>query len=341
MEKNNSQASFLDSKIYEFPEELFKESLRFSRLAPSITFNYQQLLGRIEKYFHELMKAENPKDDSWQDKMKPLLEELLVMSKNENSGDVFKSVLAEVLHVFRIFTEHRGYGANEGASRDVDTMLNNPEFQIPDTGVIVLENFVTRNLPKVVELCKKQNIDLSRIRVIAPRSVLLAQLMKLDPEKRKAFEEACSALHEDQFISKFVGHSRDLKIEEPVAVWIGPRALAISPQDQYESVQETVDSYMDVIRGRVSRLVIGGIAMLSMAGSAEHTATQVEEKVTPTRKLLKLTGVSQAVCAAILEALMTEGSVSYVGEGVFNPEKFDPQYAGKMVEGLIVRRVNA
>ena len=131
-----------------------------------------------------------------------------------------------VFNVHRVLTGFRGYGANDAPSSDVEACFGDG-FEIPEEGVIVVDRFVTRNLPKIVEILEARGVDLSRLRVRCPSLLLAAQLYDMNEEKKAEFVEVVSKLNADQFLIEDEGSCHDISLSEgeDIAVHFTPRTL--------------------------------------------------------------------------------------------------------------------
>lgn len=129
---------------------------------------------------------------------------------------------------FRFDTATRGYESSGAASSDVERCFND-QLTIPETGAIVVDLFVTKNLPEIIKKCESLKIDLSRIVVRAPELLLAAQLKNMDAAKKTEFTEACAKLKESQFMITGGDSVLQMPFPEKVAVWFGPRLLPIAP----------------------------------------------------------------------------------------------------------------
>ncbi|MBU2524206.1 hypothetical protein KKG71_03355 [Patescibacteria group bacterium] len=296
--------SFLDSGIYQNPQEAFDEVIARLNLGEEVT-----------AYLNQVLCSDNFKDDLYQEAIRPILEALLKQGKKKEAGLLF--------NIHRTLTEFRGYGANDKASNDVAACFGN-DFEIPEQGLIVVDFFVTRNLPAIVKICEERQVDLSRIRVCVPKAILAAQLMQMSEEKKAEFEGLCSKLQENQFVIGDVNHNADIALDGDVAIWFSPRTMPITPRLHAETEEDTITNYCDWFKERVSNVVTGGSLYANLAYSEEWQPLGVE--VTEgQRKLAKLTGMSRSVAAKIAELLVDELNFSQLGKAVFRPADVDPE----------------
>ncbi len=315
--------NFLNSDLYKFPEKEFWES--FNELEFIID---EEVFKSIEAYFHQIITEENPRDDTWQEEFEGILKEVLYEIKYDKDAKEFAGL---IFNLHRIFTEFRGYAANDKASSDVDAAFK--DLEVTDEGVILVDFFVTRNLPAIIKRCEEKNIDLSRIRIAVPKIILAAQLMKMNEEKRQEFETACAKLTEDQFLttkgdSKIAMHNADIKNEDQIALWFAPRTMAITPKLQAETEEETITNFVNYFKGKIKKVVDGGEIFANLAFSDEFKPLQLE-KTNGNRKLTKLTGISRDVAVAIVEMLQEEGFEYIPKKGAedssFNPSEVNPE----------------
>lgn len=290
--------SFLDSDIYQNPRKAFDEVI--NRLN----------MGRAFKaYLDQVLISDNPKDDSHQEAVKSILEALLAEGRKEEAGLVF--------NIHRTLTRFSGYGANDKASSDVEACFGE-DFEIPERGLIVVDFFVTRNLPAIIEICEKRGIDLDRIRVCVPKAILAAQLMQMTGEKKSEFEKACSKLRESQLVVEDVNHNADIAVGDDIAIWFSPRVMPITPRLHADTEVATIDRYCAWFTEKVRNVVRGGRVYANLAYSEEWKPLGVE--VTGERKsLTKLLGMSRSVAAKIAELFVNELNFRRLREGEFAP----------------------
>lgn len=294
---------FLESDLYQNPRQAFDVAVAKLDLGN----------GAIA-YFNQLLASDDSKSDTYQKSVKPILENLLKAGNPEEAGLLF--------NIHRILTEFSGYGANENVSDDVVACFGK-DFEIPEQGLIVVDFFVTRNLPKIIEVCKERGIDLSRIRVCAPKAILAVQLMKMTDEKRAEFEQACLALNEDQFIVPDVNHNADITVDGLVAIWFSPRTMPITPKLHAETEKATIENFCGWFREKISTVVQGGRAYANLAYSNEHHELFVEE-FAGKRLLTRLPGISKATAREIMNCLVAELGFVYLGKGTFDPDSVNP-----------------
>lgn len=314
-----SQIPFLESEIYEYPQRVLNEALQELGMSDDT---------EIQEYLLTVLKNDDKRGEQHQGKMSQILQQLIERGEKEKAGLMF--------NIHRVLTEFEGYGANDKASSDVKACFS-PEHPIPDNGVIIVDFFVTRNLPEIIEMCENRGIDLSRIRVHAPRAILALQLMQLTGERRMQFEGACEKLAADQFRAPGVYHVGDIQNEEPVAIWFSPRTMPIYPRLHAETQAQTIQNYMLEFRNRALNIVEGGriFANLAFSSSWQPLAVERENK---TRPLTKLTGISEIVATQCVIVLFGEGLVPVNSESEatdFNPITRNPRIDhGKQAKNL-------
>src|SRR5690606_23582042 len=116
-----------------------------------------ELRGEFDGYLAQVQSEDsNPKDPEHQNRVYSILQKLI------ESGE--KDMALLIYNIHRTFTGYRGYDANDSATSDIDRAFG-AELNIPDEGVILVEYFVTRNLPAIVEALKVRGVDLKRLRV--------------------------------------------------------------------------------------------------------------------------------------------------------------------------------
>jgi hypothetical protein len=299
---------FLDSEIYQNPRQAFGEVIEGLNWGDEFREEFKSYLGQI-------FCSSDPKHETWQDGIKSFLESLLEEGRTEQAGLLF--------NIHRILTKFRGYDPNDKASSDVEACFGE-NFDIPEEGSIVVDFFVTRNLPKVVEMLEKRGIDLDRVRVCAPKAILAAQLMGMSPEKREEFRNACGKLKEDQFIIEDVSHNADIDLREDIAVWFSPRTMPITPKLHQASEQATIQMYQYWFADKVSNVVDGGRIYANLAYSEDWKPLEVEV-AEGRRTLTKLTGISRNVAVEIAKLLVDEFGFSQIGKDEFSPSDVDPE----------------
>jgi hypothetical protein len=226
-----------------------------------------------------------------------------------------------IFNIHRVFTKFRGYGANETASTDVDPCFGD-KFEIPDEGVIVIDRFVTRNLPKIVKILEDRNVDLGRLRVRCPRMLLAAQFSAMghakfidkkdDPDKRNNFIAAASKLRSDQFLIEDVASSHDIPIEEQIAVHFTPRTLPFRLNWHWEgenAEENTIEHYCNWVREEVSRLVPGGRVFMNVTKVDDFESLEI--KIHPParaggRELTKPTQQISSNCSIALRTCLAD-----------------------------------
>lgn len=324
MNESQPPKTFLESTIYKDPKAALQEVA--DRLLGSLD---GELKGQLEAYLQQAVSYANPKDPTHQTALKPILEGLLSQGKKEEAGLIF--------NIHRILTEFAGYGSSERASSDVDSCFDE-KLEIPRTGVIVVDFFATRNLPKIVQMCEARKIDLGRIKVCVPKGILAAQLVKMSVEKREEFEAACAKLSEDQFVIDDANHNGDIKVDGPVAIWFSPRTMPIYPRLHAETEAETIENYRTEFGDRARQVVEGGRIYANLAYSEEFTPLAVE--VTKgKRDLTKLNGMSKNVAVAVMKLLLDELGFETLGRGEFDPAGVDPNIDhAKLATELHVRK---
>lgn len=314
-----------ESPMWTDPKKALGEALQILELEEG-----DPLKDQIRSYLKDVTESENPKDVSHQNAMKGILDALVERGEREKAGALF--------NVHRVLTEFAGYSANEQASSDVDECFSE-RFEIPQDGRIIVDFFITRNLPRIIEICEQRGIDLKRIRVHVPKSVLAAQLIKLTPEKKEAFQKACEKLSEDQFRIEDVPHNGDIATDESVAIWLSPRTLAIYPRLHGENEAQMVQNFSNEYAKRARQLVPGGRMFANLAFSDEWT--QFGAEITEgKRHLAKLHGVSKNAATGIVTTLTSEG-MRYIGKGNFDPNSVNSKIDhSKMANELHFMRVS-
>ncbi len=320
--KTRESTAFLQGELYEDPKATFRKALE------SLGMGDDQ---EIQGYLQRVLGSSDAKNNDHQQAIRPILERLIATGEKEKAGLLF--------NIHRLLTEFAGYGVNEKASSDVDACFAE-NSEIPDEGMILVDFFVTRNLPKIMSICEKRGIDISRIRVHAPRALLALQIMLMSDEKRTEFEEACGKLTESQFRTQDVYHVGDTQTDEQVAIWFSPRTMPIHPRLHAETESETVENYIEEFRAKVANVVPGGRIYANLAFSEMWQPLQVETE-TKKRALTKLTGISREVATRIVSTLLTEGFSPVAGPEVeeFNPADRNANTDhGKLAQELYLKR---
>lgn len=292
-----------ESPMWTDPKKALGEALQILELEEG-----DPLKDQIRSYLKSVAESESPKDDSHQNAMKVILDVLVERGEREKAGALF--------NIHRVLTEFAGYSANEQASSDVDECFSE-KFEVPKDGAIIVDFFIARNLPRIIEICEQRGIDLKRIRVHVPKSILAAQLIKLTSEKKEAFRKACEKLSENQFRIEDVLHNGDIASDESVAIWFSPRTLAIYPRLHGESEAQMVQNFSNEYAKRAKQLVPGGRMFANLAFSDEWTPFNAEF-TEGKRHLIKLTGVSKNAAKEVITSLELLG-MRYIGKGDFDP----------------------
>jgi hypothetical protein len=326
-----------EKKVFKEPNKALIESLEAMNLGVDLE-------GEIRSYLQVVWTA-NPDDSGVK---APELQERMLCILQRMIAEGRKTEAEAIFNMHRTLTEYMGYGANEEASSDVDNCFGE-KFEIPNDGLIVVDSFVTRNLPKIVKICEERGVDLRRIRVRCPRIVLAAQLMRMNDAKRAEMEEVLAKLDGSQFLVENVAspHNRELGNEQ-IGVHFTPRTLPIRPGwHEKSSVSEngatlsgeylTTQHYVGWVRNEVARLVPGGRVFMNITVvpefSDELTVSMEQGK---RRALVKLVQqISDAVADKILLTLREAGME------VLDGDKFGPISGydhNKIVQGLHVRK---
>lgn len=285
----------------------------------------ESLTASINDYFESYFRIGNPKDDALQRQIEPILNALIALGKKEEAGSLF--------NIHRVYTQFRGYSPNDNYSFDViderETQIIegcfDGIFEIPKEGVILIDLFACRNLPKIIEILEEREVDLSRIRVRIPQGFLAAQLITSNQEKIREIEIAFGKLNEDQYLIEDVDHVGDIDIEEDVGIWFSPRAMAIYPKLHAETKEETIDNFREVFGNMAKKVVDGGRIFAPWAFSDEHRPLEarfVEEK--GKRNLTRIPGISENVAIAVAEVL-SESGMWPINESKYNPAIVDSE----------------
>ncbi len=322
--------------VFENPRKALIESLDATKVRyGSEIRQYLQLL------WNEAPDSADAKDPNLQEKMADILKGMIKIGCAAPAEAVF--------NMHRVFTEYRGYGANEKASDDVEACFGE-KFEIPETGVIVVDTFVTRNLPKIVEICEARKVDLGRIRVRCPRIVLAAQLMTMGPGKKAQMEQVLSKLDKSQFLVEDANspHNTEIPGSSGIAVHFTPRTLpfrlewhekAHVPEGKKEEVHgEVLTSlhYMDWVHEEVAQIIPGGRVFMNIAVVPKFEPLGVEMEKGKSRTLVRpVQQITRYVAECIVRTLKS------LGMEILDGEEFGP-IAGydheKVIQGLHVRK---
>jgi len=320
--KSIDNQPFVKSGIYRNPGSSFLKAMEELGLTDRAIREYLEMM---------FDSRGDRRSDAHQERIKPILERLLATGEKEKAGLLF--------NIHRILTEFAGYGANENASSDVDACFSR-ENKIPSKGVIVVDFFATRNLPKIIKILEERGIDLARVRINAPRAVLALQMALMSDEKRDEFDSACAKLAQGQFRADSVYHVDDIPTDEPVAIWFSPRTMPIHPRLHAETEAETLDNYIKAFRMRVAKVVPGGRIYANLAFSENWQPLGVERE-SKRRILTKLTGISRGVAEKVVGALLVDGFFPAAGLKVNEFRPFDRNPGidhGKLAQELHLRK---
>lgn len=292
-----------------------------------------EIRGYLQSFWGRKLEDSDVKAPELQEKMLGILQKMIASGHKAEAEAVF--------NMHRTFTEYMGYGANEEASSDVDNCFGE-KFEIPENGLIVVDSFVTRNLPKIVKICEERGVDLKRIRVRCPRIVLAAQLTCMNDEKRAEMEEVLAKLDKSQFLVEDVASPHNIGLgDDEIGVHFTPRTLPIRPEWHIDGSEfDTARFYMDWVRNEVARLVPGGRVFMNITAvpefSDELTVSMEQGKK---RALVKpVQQISRNVAERII--LTLRGANMEILDG----EKFGPIPGydhDKVVQGLHVRKPNS
>ncbi len=236
-----------------------------------------------------------------------------------------------IFNVHRVFTEFRGYGASESASSDVEACFGEG-VDIPEEGVIVVDRFVTRNLPEIIDILEARGLDLGRLRIRCPQMLLAAQFQTMSIEKIKEFTDAARKLNADQFLIEDVASCHDIALPEgeEIAVHFTPRTLPFRldwhgdagefvdwrKEEVVEAAEEkTIEKYCEWVRAEVAQLVPGGRVFMNIAKVPEfgELSVTLESARKGGRELAKPTQqISNNVAEAIVKCLIEEGMMDLV-----------------------------
>lgn len=319
--------------VFENPRKALLESLGAMNGKGAVA---SEVRWYLQMPWNEKPDSADAKDPDLQRRMVDILGEMIA------GGN--KALAEAVFNMHRIFTEYCGYGANEEASEDVENCFGE-EFDIPETGLIVVDAFVTRNLPKIVEICEARKVDLRRIRVRCPRAVFAAQLMTMGPEKKAQMEGVLAKLDKSQFLIEDVGSSHNIGLpkEGKVAVHFTPRTLPFRlewhEEDRPASDGGTGVEYGEVltslhyigwVREAVARVVPGGRIFMNIAVVPKFEPLGVDrDLVRPTQQ------ITEYVARCIVDVLRSEG-MEILDDGRFGPiAEYDHK---KIIQGLHVRK---
>lgn len=331
---NNFNFMEKEKDVFESPNKALVESLEAMKLGVDLE-------GEIRSYL-QMVWAKNP-DDA--DVKAPELQEKMLGILQRMIASGYKTEAEAVFNTHRTLTEYMGYGANEEASSDVDNCFGE-KFEIPENGLIIVDSFVTRNLPRIVEICEERAVDLSRIRVRCPRMVLAAQLMRMNPEKKLQMEGVLAKLDKSQFLVGDVAspHNIGLPEGESIGVHFTPRTLPIRPE-WHEATSEAADGkpaisgehlttqrYVDWVRNEVVRLVPDGRIFMNITVVPEFS-----DKLTVSMEKGKVKPVQQISANVVGQILWT---LQKLDMEILDGEEFGPIKGydhAKVVKGLHVR----
>lgn len=327
-----------EKDVFEDPNKALIESLEAMNLGVDLE-------GEIRSYL-QMVWTKKPDDagvkaPELQEKMLGILQKMIASGHKAEAEAVF--------NMHRTFTEYMGYGANEEASSDVDNCFGE-KFEIPESGVIIVDSFVTRNLPKIVEICEERAVDLGRIRVRCPRMVLAVQLMRMNDKKRAEMQGVLAKLDKSQFLVEDVASPHNIGFgDEEIGVHFTPRTLPIRPE-WHEATSEAADGkpaisgeyltaqhYIDWVRDEIARLVADGRIFMNITVVPEFSdGLTVSMEQGKKRALVKpVQQISRNVAGRILWALKLANMEILDGEEFGPINGYDHE---KVVKGLHVRK---
>ncbi len=330
MSEVQKSESLMESNIYKDPTDAFNAVIE-ERLLQCLKGEER---NQFEAYIKQVVNSDDQKDPAHQMAVKPVLQALLASGHKYEAGLLF--------NIHRTFTEFSGYGANDKASSDVEACFGE-NFEIPEKGKIFVDFFVTQNLPKIVEICERRGVDLSRIIVSVPMAILAAQLMKMSPKKREEFEKACAKLSANQFGIEDVNHVGNMIPVGPIAVWFSPRTMPIYPRLHAETEAKTIENYRNAFAARASQVVSGGRIYANLAYPKGQPFQQLRVEEGTDRKTgelqTKLSGMSESTAVSVVKFLVDELGFEALGKGEFDPSTVNPAIDhAKLATELHVRK---
>lgn len=325
--------TILESEIYQNPNQAFNEEITKLKglMAPEVQ-------DFFDNYIEKINSLES-KESIHQDNIHLILNHLINNGHRAAAGLLF--------NIHRFLTHYSGYDPNKEKSSDVQACFGaeieegevrekHKTTDIPSDGLIVVDLFVTRNLPDIVKICKEKGVDLSRIRVRVPKGVLAAQFMQLSEDKKAAFQETCSELNADQFLTgDGETNPLDIELDEKIGVLFSPRTLPIYPEIHEKNEKETIKKYRKIVKDLVNQTITGGRLFLDFAKVEEFTELKAE-KVQKRRLLTKLTqSLSINVRNEIFDVL--EDNCNVLRGDEFAPMPQNDH--GKSIQALHVKKI--
>lgn len=276
------------------------------------------------------------KNNDWAEKAKGIADELIARGEKEQAG--------LLMNLMRHMTEFGGYNPSDKASGDVGKFFEKFEGNFPSEGLLVFDYFVTRNLPEFVRLCEEKGIELRRVRVVVPEAILAAQLSGMSEEKRNEFDVAVGKLGKKNFVIKNVTHVGEIEWDgEKVAGWFSPRTHSIYPDIHGRTERATVKKLIGRLRGKLSKVVEGGVVSLNMTATDEFEEVKavVASGRGDSQEAMKLTNTITKGMAQRIFALLEELGFEVESGGKFVPvgelaENFSEHE--KDVAKMVVRR---
>lgn len=304
-------------KLFSNPDQSFWESI--SRLPDAFI-----------KHCECILNSENKKDNSHQ------------MRFFESLYDLNHESLLLMYNVHRFLTGHSGYESTPlQPSSDVAAFFQLFDLSscgVPTQGLIVLDQFVFRNILVFVESFKKCGLDLGRLAIRAPKAVFLAQLLTCEEGKEKAID---AVEHLDEGLL-FLGNASsqdvwDIPIPiDRVSALFSTRTLAVLPNNYSSNKEVIINNYLSLFGNLLPKMNKHGIMFLYNAIGERHQGEYRLELVEGKRKLAKFPPTwTNQVAQEVISKLQTQGlnliRLDNMGPQVKNDHNYD-------IQALILRK---
>jgi len=279
MEANNGQKSLLETEVYKDPAVTLVNSLKEYGLNEKQQEEIVEYISRFYDFDNNEVRGDlDITDTSHQEAMKVILDKYLDKERVTEEKYNDKRVAGLLFNLHRFLTGYRGYDPSAENSSDVinkkvpERGFFHEGFEIPEEGVIIIDNFVTKDLPKIVRVLDDRGIDLGRIRVRVPMPLLAAQLMMMDEDKRRDFEETVSMLDSKQFmLPGGISDPHEMNLHrEKVALLYSPRTLPINPRFETNQPKDrlceasTVTKIKEILMQQIEACVPGGRIIINV-----------------------------------------------------------------------------
>ncbi|MEK7523511.1 MAG: hypothetical protein AAB588_00600 [Patescibacteria group bacterium] len=233
---------------------------------------YDEDDAAVSLYFFELLK----RDVNWSDPHHGglFLNIIGALTKNHQ-----KPTLALLHSIYRMLTEYPNLDERKSISTPevIQCFSAISAETFPKEGLVVIDGPLVRNLPTVINFCKRLNISLDRLRLRCPKLFLATELLRTKGTVYETlFAEAVAELHEENFLVEDAFHSFDIPLNDRIALLFSPQNLDVIPSFQagHVEVDEIPDLYIHLLMADLlPQMVQGGKMFLNMPSLVPDSLT--------------------------------------------------------------------